>query len=230
MTELGRWRVLRPRRLCPVSSVKTRIFTPFLFFSFLFLSGYFCRVPFSSGSLSFRRPMHACCPRGPEASETTHPEQKKARVVRSGTARVSVWPSVMHVTGPPSHMDSDDPAQSTIDPALLAKLPPELNNAIKTFTFLSQMQDVFSTTDLEMIAKRVCNYHHRLSKYFDMKTRVCWINALVSGLDSFPIQDHSTLYLSLMLVYAYQIHLCPLDGSMLGTRNIQAGLPSTVQP
>jgi hypothetical protein len=204
MTELGRWRVLRPRRLCPVSSVKTRIFTPFLFFSFLFLSGYFCRVPFSSGSLSFRRPMHACCPRGPEASETTHPEQKKARVVRSGTARVSVWPSV---TGPPSQMDSDDPAQSTIDPALLAKLPPELNNAIKTFTFLSQMQDVYSTTDLEIIAKSVCNYS--TPNHSDMKTIVCWINALVSGLDSFLIQHHSSLYLSLTLVYAYQIHLWP---------------------
>jgi len=43
-------------------------------------------------------------------------------------------------------MDSDDPAQSTIDPALLAKLPPELNNAIKTFTFLAQMQDAHRPT------------------------------------------------------------------------------------
>jgi hypothetical protein len=122
-------------------------------------------------------------------------------------------------------MDSNDPAQSTIDPALLAKLPPELNNAIKTLTFLSQMQDVYSTTDLEMIAKRVCNY--RLPKGFDMETIVCWINALVSGLYSSPIQHHSSLYLSLTLVYAYQIHLCPWESSK---RNIQAGLPTTVQP
>jgi hypothetical protein len=119
-------------------------------------------------------------------------------------------------------MDSNDPAQSTIDPALLAKLPPELNNAIKTFTFLSQMQDVYSTTDLEIIAKRVCNYH------FDMKTIVCWINALVSGLDSFPIQDHSSLSLSLTLVYAYQIRLWTQDHG--ATRNMKAGPPSTVQP
>src|ERR1700722_8550057 len=123
-------------------------------------------------------------------------------------------------------MDSNDPAQSTINPALLAKLPPELNNAIKTFTFLAQMQDVYSTTDLEMIAKRVCNYQR-----FDVKTIACWINALVSGLDSFPIQHHSSLYLSLILVYAYQIHLCKYStDSTIATRNSLAGLPSTVQP
>ena len=124
-------------------------------------------------------------------------------------------------------MDSNDPAQSTINPALLAKLPPELNNAIKTFTFLAQMQDVYSTTDLEMIAKRVCNY-----RGFNVKTIACWINALVSGLDSFPIQRHSSLHLSLILVYAYQIHLCKLDTTLdsIATRDSLAGLPSTVQP